>query len=82
MPHVCILYCYNAGEEEGDGEGGSDKSWLESELRTAKHNAEYYRNELKNPNISSTFRSSCEFRLEQALKKIAEITEKLSKLKN
>lgn len=61
---------------------GSDKSWLESELRTAKHNAEYYRNELKNPNISSTFRSSCEFKLEQALKKIAEITEKLSKLKN
>lgn len=22
MPHACILYCYNAGEEEGDGEGG------------------------------------------------------------
>lgn len=60
---------------------GSSKDSLMSELRQAHHNAEYYENQLKNDNISSTYRSTCTFKLEQALKKITELTEQINRLK-
>ncbi len=60
---------------------GSNQDSLERDLRQANSDINYYEKELRRTNISDTYRNNCLFKLQQAVKKAAELTEKIGNLK-
>lgn len=59
----------------------TDINYYNRKLNQANKDIDYYKRELKKPSLSNTYRESCLFRLEQAAKKVTEITDKIVKLK-
>lgn len=63
---------------------GSNKDWLERELRLANENKDHYKRAIDNfnDNTSSTYMWTCQNGYEQAAKKAKEIAEELKKLQS
>lgn len=60
---------------------GSNIDSLERDLKMANNNIDYYSEQLARTDITDTYRKNCKFKLDQAIKKVAELAEKIEKAK-
>ena len=59
---------------------GANQDSIQRELRAANNDINYYTKELGRQNITDVYRNSCQFKLDQAIKKAAELAKELDKL--
>ena len=80
-----ICNTYDGYSNDGNGYNisfGASQESIQRDLRAANNDIDYYTKQLGRSNISDVYRDNCKFKLDQAIKKAAELAKKLDKLIN
>lgn len=80
-----ICCTYDGYSSDGNGYNisfGASQESIQRDLRAANNDIDYYTKQLGRSNITDVYRDNCQFKLDQAIKKAAELAKELDKLIN